>query len=70
MSMGFCYMVYYVNKIKGEEVKTVWENKNREIFFLACLLVIRENLCSRKFPAIRYFQTNNFAGPNFHDRPS
>ena len=23
-------------------------------FFLACLLVIRENLCSRKFPAIQY----------------
>ena len=30
------------------------ENKNREIFFLACLLVIRENFYSRKFPAIRY----------------
>ena len=25
------------------------ENKKREIFFLVCLLVIRENLCSRKF---------------------
>ena len=30
------------------------ENKNREILFLACLSVIRENLCSQKFPAIRY----------------
>ena len=29
--------------------------KIANFFFLACLLVIRENLCSRKFPAIRYF---------------
>ena len=29
--------------------------KSRNFFFFACLLVIRENLCSRKFPAIRYY---------------
>ena len=28
--------------------------KIAKYFFLACLLVIRENLCSRKFPTIRY----------------
>ena len=28
--------------------------KIAKFFSLACLLVIRENLCSQKFPAIRY----------------
>ena len=28
MWMGFCYMVCYVHKIKGEEVKTVLEDQN------------------------------------------
>ena len=50
--------------------QTLWpcrENKNRKkVFFLVCSLVIRENLCLRKFPAIRYhFEQNNWSTYSF-----
>ena len=55
-------VIISMGKIVGGAVRRdlVAKIKIANFFFLACSLVIRKNLCLRKFPAIQYyFEQNN-----------